>query len=186
MNPSENDSPEFELITRAIGGDTDAFGELYDLHLDAIYTFIYYQVSDVQEAEDLAETVFLKAFEKLPDFRSEKSMINFQAWIYRIARNLVIDHYRTRKSVVTLNLELPLASKEPALEHQVQVREEVAKVLQALTGLEGLFREVLTLRLINGLTYGETANTLGITQNYVRVIQFRALKQLREILVAER
>ena len=109
-------------------------------------------------------------------------MDNFRAWIYRIARNLVIDQYRTRKPVVSLDYDIPLTSKEKGLEKHVEIKEDVAAVMHALNNLDGLFKEVISLRLINDLSYAETAQALGITQNYVRVLQFRGLKKLREML----
>lgn len=182
MSNLPDKSLENALIAQAIQGDSDAFGALYDLYVQAIYTFVYYQVSNQHEAEDLTEIVFMKAFEKLPEFRKNKRMDNFRAWIYRIARNLVIDQYRTRKQVVSLDYDMPLPSKERALDHQIEIKEDVAAVMKALSNLDDLFREVITLRLVNGLSYAETAHAMGITKNYVRVLQFRGLKKLREML----
>ena len=178
-------SPDNDVIARAIAGDIEAFGALYDRYLRQIYAFVYMQVTDQFLAEDLTEIVFLKAFEKLPEFRSQKKMDNFRAWIYRIARNLVIDHYRTRKVVLNLDLEAPVEDRAPALEHQVQTSQEVERVFSALDSLDGLLREVIVLRLVNELSYAETAAALDITQNYVRVLQFRALKKLRAILAQD-
>lgn len=182
MPTPPDERSEEDLIDRAIQGDAAAYGALYDRYLNPIYTFVYFQVSDVLEAEDLAEIVFLKAFEKLPEFRKNKKMVNFRAWIYRIARNLVIDHYRTRKPISALDPDLPLADDNPLPERRVQTGEEVSALKQALKQLDDLYRQVIILRFLNGFTYSEAAGALGITENYVRVIQFRALRKLREIL----
>ena len=102
------DSPDTETIRRAIAGEVEAFGELYDRYVDAMYRFIRFQVNGEEDAEDLTETVFLRAFEGLPGFRTGRRMTNFRAWIYRIARNLVIDHYRAQKPALPLDLAAQL------------------------------------------------------------------------------
>ncbi len=184
------DSPDTETINRAIAGEVEAFGELYDRYLNDIYRFIRFQIARQEDAEDLAETVFLKAFESLPGFRSGKRMTNFRAWIYRIARNLVIDHYRSRKPDLPLDLELSsdLSSELPSGEHTdrpeslIQERETAERINRAVNRLEEPFRPVIVMRFVGGLSYRETADALGLTENYVRVIQYRALRKLRELL----
>lgn len=173
-------SPEQTLIARAIRGDAEAFGQLYDRYLQPIYGFIYYQVTNVQEAEDLTEIVFIKAFEKLPDFRTAKKMENFRAWLYRIARNTVIDHYRTAKPLTALDPEFPLASGDAGPEERIQMDETVGRIRSALLEIDELYRQVIVLRFIQELNYAETSAALGLTENYIRVIQFRALRKLRE------
>jgi len=90
-DPAASDA---ELIVRAVQGDADAFGDLYERYLDQIYRYVYYRVANSLEAEDLTETVFLKAWESLPGMRTNVKSMNFQAWLYRIAHNLVVDRYR--------------------------------------------------------------------------------------------
>lgn len=176
---------EQALVAQAIRGDHTAFGALYDLYLDAIYGFVYYQVSNVQEAEDLTEIVFLKAFEKLPEFRGAKKMENFRAWLYRIARNQVIDFYRTRKPSANLDPDLALPAHDPPPEDLVQLGESTRDLRLALGRLEGLHRQVLLLRFMGELSYSETAAALGLTENYVRVLQYRALRRLRALLAGD-
>src|SRR5512135_1339680 len=95
-----------DLIARARRGDVQAFGELYEHSLDAIYRYIFYRVGEVAEAEDLTETVFLKAWEALD--RYEVRDVPFTAWLYRIAHNVIIDRHRTHKTDVSLDAILPL------------------------------------------------------------------------------
>lgn len=185
MPTPPEERPEHDLINRAIDGDAAAYGALYDQYLTPIYTFIYFQVSDVIEAEDLTEVVFLKAYEKLPEFRRAKKMVNFRAWLYRIARNLVIDHYRTRKPTAPLEPDMPLQDNKPLPERLVLTGEDVQELKSALTQLDELYRQVILLRFISGYSYPEVADMLDITENYVRVIQFRALRKLRTILDPE-
>ncbi len=179
------DLPESEIVARAVQGEVEAFGWLYDKYVEAIYVFIYYQVSDQAQAEDLTEVVFLKAFEKLPEFRTQKVMENFRAWVYRIARNLVIDTYRTQKTTVALDPDLPLTSEEPPPENALQLQQDYQQARALIDQLEPQFRQVMILRFINHLSYQEIAQAMDIKENYVRVLQHRALKKLRAQMETE-
>ena len=91
---------ESEAINSCLNGNMDAFEVLYDLYIQKVYRFVYYRVSHKQTAEDLVSVVFTKAFTKFASF--DKSA-NFHTWIIRIARNTVIDHYRTNKQTMDLD-----------------------------------------------------------------------------------
>jgi RNA polymerase sigma-70 factor (ECF subfamily) len=182
MSSTPDEAPDLEVIDRAIQGDVDAFGQLYDYYLTPIYNFILFQVSSVEEAEDLTEIVFLKAFENLPAFRSKKVMENFRAWIYRIARNLVIDHYRTKKPTVPLDPEFPIASNEPPLGAELQMQQEYESTMELIKSLDEPFQQVLIMRFVQELSYREIADVLDIKENYVRVLQFRGIKKIRSMI----
>ena len=173
---------ESGLTKRACRGDKNAFGDLYERYLDQIYRYIYYRVSNPQDAEDLTEQVFLKAWEKLPQYRGS---VPFRAWIYRIAHNIVIDHYRTRKDTVELPDDLPLADDRADVEAQLFSQERAAGLAAIIARLSPLHQHVLTLRFINGLSMKETAQVLGRNVGAVRVLQHRALKAAHTLLVAE-
>jgi RNA polymerase sigma-70 factor (ECF subfamily) len=87
---------EQTLVSQAIDGDADAFGELYTRHLDAIYRHVYFRVAEVQLAEDLTEEVFVRALAALPKYEPQGH--KFSSWLYRIAQNLIVDHYRRHSS----------------------------------------------------------------------------------------
>src|SRR5512146_851618 len=91
---------EQQLVQRACRGDAGAFGKLYESTFDRIYRYIFFRVSDDEMTEDLASRVYLKAWESLPRFKSGN--VPFIAWLYTIAHNMVIDHYRTRHQHVDL------------------------------------------------------------------------------------
>ena len=95
-------APEEQLVIRALGGDEKAFGDLYQRYLTDIYHYIYYRVNCRQEAEDLSEAVFLRAWKALDENPPDEAV--FRLWLYRIAHNMVVDHYRTRKDLVGLDL----------------------------------------------------------------------------------
>ena len=84
------------LVERAIDGDANAFGRLYDMHVDRIYRHVYYRVGNVADAEDLTQQVFIKAWQAI--HRYKKTASPFLAWLIKISHNLVIDFYRSKKS----------------------------------------------------------------------------------------
>jgi len=171
------------LLERTIQGDTEAFGDLYERYLDEIHRYVFYRVSDRFEAEDLTETVFLKAWEALPRF--ESSRVNLRAWLYRIAHNTVVDYYRTRKPTAD-SLADNLRDSRPSPERQAQSRDEQQQLAAAIRELESGLQHVIIYRFINGLSHAETAQVMGIREGYVRVLQHRALNQLRKRLEGEK
>jgi len=166
------------LVKRAVSGDSSAFASLYEIYIDDIYRFILHRVGHEQTAEDLTSQVFLKAWDKLG--RYEIRGLPFGAWLFQIARNSVIDYYRTYRET----LPLEHLNSDPA----VNVAKEVEKqlegewlrtVLQHLTEDQ---REVLVLKFINGLKTQEIAQVMGKRQGAIRALQMRALQALAEIL----
>ena len=174
---------EQELIIRAQKGDAEAFGDLYENYLDTIYRYVYYRIQNHQDAEDLTEIVFLKAWQKIPDYVIGKTP--FVAWVYRIAHNTVIDHYRTRKETVSLNDQPPINDEKMNLEDHILSKEEKRTLSKAITRLSPLHQHVLVLRFISGLKPTEVAEILDRNVGAVRVLQHRALKALHALLTAE-
>jgi RNA polymerase sigma-70 factor (ECF subfamily) len=170
-----------DLLARAVKGDAEAFGDLYERHLGAIYRYIYYRVGETRLAEDLTETTFLKAWQALPRFRIGGTP--FRVWLYRVAHNLLVDHYRTRKEQVPLSVHPPMADPSPSPEEELIARDRRDWVSAAIARLSPDYQEVLTLRFVNGLSHSEAAEVLGRSVGAVRVLQHRALKALREVLV---
>jgi RNA polymerase sigma-70 factor (ECF subfamily) len=150
--------PERDLIARAVQGDADAFGDLYERYLARIYRYVFYRVSDVAEAEDLTEMVFLKAWEALRDYRLRD--VPFGAWLYRIAHNVVVDRHRTHKETLALEGHLVLHDTVSSPEDSLDRRETIESVAHALAQLSPIHRQVLTLRFISGLSHAETALVL--------------------------
>jgi RNA polymerase sigma-70 factor (ECF subfamily) len=158
---SESNTTEAEqeqaLVSQAIDGDADAFGVLYLDHLDAIYRYIYYRVADEQLAEDLTEEVFVRAWTALPKY--EPQGYRFTSWLYRIARNLVVDHYR-----------LP--------EDQLADHQDYESLANAIKQLGDDEQQVIVLRFMEGLSHREVAEVIGKSEGASRVIQHRALEAL--------
>ncbi len=167
-----------DLLERAVQGDAEAFGVLYREHLERVYRYVLYRVSDPHEAEDLTETIFLKAWEALPDYRLKEQP--WAAWLFRIAANTVIDYYRTRHPHVELEEALPVDGPEPV--ERVSLGEEQAQVREAVAQLPAEQQQVLHLRFVEGVSHAEVARILGRTEGAVRVMQHRALVALAKLL----
>ncbi len=186
--PMQNRSPtsdEGELIRQAKHGDSEAFGELYMLHLDRIYRYIFYRVESAMEAEDLTEQVFLRAWQTMQRYRPEGNP--FSSWLYRIAHNLVVDHYRTKKDVAPLDaVSFTLADEALGPEELLAKKSEVVRLREALAQLSQEQQQLLHLRFIEGLSHSQVARILDRSAGAVRVMQHRALAALSGIMGGNR
>jgi RNA polymerase sigma-70 factor, ECF subfamily len=173
---------EVELLVRlASQGDAEAFGKLYDIHLDAVYRYLYYKVRNGAEAEDLTSQVFLKAWEAMPRYQVREAP--FVHWLIRLARNAVIDRYRTARSHEGLSEALQSRDPDPQGEY---LREERARELvEAIRRLPEEYQTVIALRFMQDMTYQELAGLTGKSPGALRVIQHRALGALRRLLDRE-
>ena len=177
MSSRSSRQPDEKLIKKIIHGDTRAFRVLYDRYVDEIYRYVYYRISRSSlEAEDLTQNVFIKAWDVILKNRTEN--YNFRGLIYKIARNLTIDHWRTSKTELLLDEQL-VKTTDPKLEQQLIRKEESDELVRVIRELEPKLQEVIICRFINGLSHAETARSLGRTEGYVRVLQCRALKKIR-------
>jgi RNA polymerase sigma-70 factor (ECF subfamily) len=168
---------ETQIVKKAVKGDEAAFGELYDAYVDSIYRFIYLRVEDQQTAEDITSTVFLKSWEKLGSYKERG--VPFRAWLFRIARNAVIDHYRTRKEAAPLEAVVNTYDTDArTVSESVGTRLEAEKVIEVMQQLTADQRNVLTLKLVHGLNTKEVARALGKRQGAVRALQMRGLQAL--------
>ena len=174
MSPASQPVPD--LLARAIEGDAEAFGDLYQRYLKRIYRYIYYRVGDQAEAEDLTEMVFLKVWEALPRFKP--GQVSFKAWLYRIAHNLLVDRYRTRKTIVPLDAQPDLRDRAPLPEDEVLRQEEREWISDAIAKLRPEYQQILALRFIEKMSHSEAAEILERSVPAVRVLQYRALKAL--------
>ncbi len=183
MRKSE-ELPEGHLIQRAADGDKRAFGILYERYLDEIYRFAFYKVSIKNIAEDITEETFLRIWERLPSiYRSDGKIENFRAYVYRMANNLIIDYYR-RKKPVEMDLTIS-ASENPSPETVLDFKNTSQHLAEAIQGLDPEFQQIILLRFVNQLSHKEIAKIMGISETNSRVMQFRALKRLKEILSNE-
>jgi RNA polymerase sigma-70 factor (ECF subfamily) len=179
MGPHPLIRSDKELIVRAARGDTTAFGVLYERYHHTIWRYVRHRVDDTAEADDLTEVVFLKAWEAVAHYQLRD--VPFDAWLYRIAHNVVVNRHRLHREMLPLEGQVAaLVEDDP--EKQVARNESAEAVQQALAQLPPLYREVLTLRFVRGLSHAETARALRRSNDAVRVLQHRALSALRRIL----
>ena len=169
------------LVEKAADGDIEAFGELYSIYLDRIYRYVFYQVRNKATAEDLTEEVFLKAWEGIGKFKWKGPP--FQAWLYRIARNHIIDYFRTKRQQVTLDEELKADDKEP--EQEADDKQTQRMLSKAIFSLPQQQRQIILLKFIEGLENCEIAQILKKSQGAIRITQMRALDALRQKLNKE-
>jgi RNA polymerase sigma-70 factor, ECF subfamily len=174
---------EAQLVERALGGNREAFGDLYERHLPAIYRYIFYRTGEATEAEDLTETVFLKAWQAFGTYKP--SEVAFIGWLYRIAHNLLVDRYRTKRPEARVNDDERDSAHSSNPEAEALRKESTAHLALAVSQLDPLYQEVLALRFISGLSHAETAQIIGRNEGGVRVIQHRALALLRDLMPGE-
>ena len=174
-----------ELAARARDGDSKAFTELVSRHQDRVFRFVFRMTGSREEAMDIAQETFMKAWQAMPRWRAEAQ---FGTWLLQIARNGALDVLR-RSSVVgfePLDDELPIADPSPTPEERVQAWRLVESVDAALRALPIEHREVLLLREVENLSYGEIAATLGLAEGTVKSRIARARAALLERFAADR
>lgn len=169
------------LAVRASGGDAGAFGLLYDRYVAAIYRYVYYRVRDDAEAEDLTSEVFMRALRAMPRYEPRQA---FLAWLYRIARNAVIDRARRGGRQVSFEdaLEHPHADQVVVPDSELVAHAESDALRAALQKLTPLQQEVIVLRFLEGYSTQEIARLVGKREGTVRGIQFRAIGALRQLI----
>ncbi len=178
---SDGDEAAIErLVIAAQTGDAEAFGELFDHYHRPIYRFIASRVRRPSDAEDLAQLVFVKALEALP--RYETRGVPFGGWLFRLARNAVIDHVRTRHEHAGLDEAAEQPGEDPGPEDRAVTNAEVTAMAAELAKLTDEQREAIALRFFGGLSAREVAVAMGKHEGTVRGLQFRGIAALRRNL----
>lgn len=169
------------LIKRAAGGNFEAFGELYNIYLERIYRYVFYQVRDKMTAEDLTEEVFLKAWKSIDTCRGKEQ--TFSSWLYRIAHNHVIDNLRSQRKYLTTDMEALAEVSSPELGEEGKLERQ--EMLEVISDLPQNQKQVIILKFIEGLDNREIGKITGKSQGAIRVLQMRALATLRQRLSVE-
>ena len=177
-----NESETAGLVEIAAGGDFEAFGELYSIYLDRIYRYVFYQVKDKITAEDITEEVFVKAWKAIHSCKGKGQ--TFSAWLYRIARNHVIDNLRRIRKHPSIEVET--VDRAGNLELEVEGELERQELLRVIACLPPNQRQVIILKFIEGLDNSEIGQVMGKSQGAIRVLQMRALATLRRRLSSEK
>ena len=168
------------FVEAAKGGDPEAFGALFDHFYGPVYRYVAARVGRPSDAEDLAQLVFVKALEALP--RYELRGVPFGGWLFRLARNVVIDHVRTRREHVTLDIIVQQSTEDDGPDELAALRQDMDSVAFALRRLTPEQREAIQLRFFAGLSAREAALAMGRQEGTVRGLQFRAIAALRREL----
>ncbi|MEK7568140.1 MAG: sigma-70 family RNA polymerase sigma factor [Patescibacteria group bacterium] len=171
---------EKDIIERAIKGEAEAFGLLYDSYQPQIYRFIYLKVSHREEAEDLTHQVFLNAWQKINNYAFRG--FPFSSWLYQIARNQVIDHYRVKKIVINIEEDDVADTKTETVADLIDKNLGVEKIRTIIGRLNPSHQDVIILRFIEDFSPKETAQILGRSETAVKLLQHRAIKNLKKIL----
>lgn len=182
---------ENKVIDAAIGGDSSAFGQLYDHYHGKIYRFVAVKVATREEAEDITHQIFLNALQNLGGYKNIG--LPFSSWLYRIARNQVIDYYRTRKmniplDTITQEEEAGTSSKvgHKEIEGETQMKLDMEAVMTAVRSLKQQYQDVILLRFVEDLSIQESAAILQKTEGAVKVMQYRAMSELRKLLEGQK
>jgi RNA polymerase sigma-70 factor (ECF subfamily) len=177
-------SQDARLAQRAKGGDEAAFAEIYNRHYEDIYTYIYYRVNDGEAAQDLAGEVFVRLVERIDSFSYRGRPI--LAWLYTIARNLLIDYQRQQAKTLALPLDEQLVATQSGPAEAVDrglTRDCLARSLRHLTEEQ---QRVIIYKLLEGRSNAEVAELMDKTEGAIKSLQHRALASLRRAMRKER
>ncbi len=174
------------LARKAKQNDKEAFGRIYDLCVDSVYRFVFYRVGQKEDAEDITEDVFMRAFQAISHYE-EREEVPFSAWLFRIAQNRVTDHYRQEARSPVLAIENEILdgldmSSEPDPASVAAIKQDVWAALGKLTDEQ---QNVIVLRFYVGLKISEIAAFFGRSETSVKALQHRALRSLKRIMEKE-
>jgi RNA polymerase sigma-70 factor (ECF subfamily) len=173
-----------DIVTRAQGGDAEAFGQLYDRYVDVVYRYIQYRVANSALAEDLTSETFLRALRRITSYTWQGR--DFGAWLVTIARNLIADHYKSgryRLELATSDLvEAGADRSEDGPEDEVLTGITNGVLLEAVKRLNAEQQECIALRFLQGMSVAETAKIMGKNEGAIKALQYRAVKSLSRLL----
>jgi RNA polymerase sigma-70 factor, ECF subfamily len=167
------------LVERAQAGDRDALEELYLVHFDRIYSYLHMSVGNRHDAEDLTTQTFLKMLESIGKFRFQSAP--FSAWLFRIAHNLAMDHFRAaRRWQPEEEVPEPVGDAEPSAEAQALQLIGRQSMLELIEDPSPAQQQVLTLKFVFNFPNAEVATILGKTEGAIKSLQHRALVSLQK------
>ena len=183
---------EKDLIRRVKNGDQDAFGQLVLTHQNKVYTLCVHMVTNREEAEDLAQEAFLKAWRNLDSFQEESS---FATWMHRLTTNVCLDHLRKQARRQNISTAVSLDDEESGwtepVDHtqdpqrRLEQREQRELLAKALNELPEHYRRLIIMREVSGLSYQEIADALDADLGTVKSGISRARERLRKILLRD-
>lgn len=170
-----------ELVPMA-HDDQEAFGELYERYMPKIYSYIYYRTGNQHDAEDLTAKVFHRAIEHIRHY--EEKGVPFQAWLYRIAHNLVANFHRDggRRKIISLDDYVAQTLKSDAPDKQAEKNEEQGRLTLALQRLPAERQQLLLLKFVEDKSNAEIGEIMNRTEGAIKSLYHRTLLALRDEL----
>lgn len=176
MTSSLTNADSVQPLTMGNGIDRAGFAALVEEHQDKLRNFLFRYTRSRQDAEDLTQDTFVKAYRNLHRYDSKYS---FSTWLYTIARRTAYNHFRDRKPTEALEYDIVESSDRP--DEEASLEDEKNWVWEAAQNLKPDFREALSLKYIDDLSIEEIANIMGKSQTNVKIILFRARNQLKNL-----
>lgn len=180
LKPGISEPNTDTVINRAQNGDARAMTELYNQYKPAIYRYLYHRSGTRQVAEELTTEVFIRVIENLHRYQSRN--LPFQAWLFRIARNLAVDHFRSNRARQEIVLEDNMVATNGATESIVERNLDVKQLHQALLSLTPDQCDVIALRFLADMPISQVAHVLNKSQGAVKMLQARALDALYQMM----
>lgn len=173
---------ESEAIKEYQRGDVEKFGLLYDKYIKKIYNFVYYKTFHKETAEDITSNVFFKALKNIKSFKTGSG--TFSAWLYQIARNSIIDYYRSKKSDANIEDFWDISDSSDFIQ-DADTTYKLREVKRYLKNLKSYQRDIVIMRVWEDMPYSEIANALKKSESNCKMIYSRAIKTLsREMPLA--
>ena len=177
MGKSPQEDVLKSLVAQACRGDERAYGKIFRLCYSDIYDYIVRRVGNRNDAEDLTMQVFAQGLKAMGSYEERGHSV--KAWLYRIAHNTVVDHFRSQRVSLELD-EVPEIADAQDIESEVSTKEDLRDLYREITRLPVAQSEVLILRFIEDRSVGETAMILEKKEVTVRALQFKGIRNLRE------
>ena len=174
---------EQSLVRRSQQQDKEAFAELYEAYFDKIFRYIVFKIGDRTEAEDMTQQVFLKALKSISTYKHTE--VPFSAWLYRIAHNQMVDHFRKSSRQQSTELTEAITPDDPDENPQLQteLKVDIEYMVKATRQLTKAQQEVIALRFSSDLPVAEVARLMGKSEGAVKALQHSAVVALRKIMV---
>lgn len=169
------------LVQKAQNGNKEAFGKIYDIFLDSIYKYIFFRVSNQQIAEDLTSEVFFKTLRNINKYKKKPNM-PFSAWLFRIAKNSVIDFYRKKQEVDEMPEEIMDETVRAETERETERHIDKKRILLAMKQLPEMQSHAIALKYFAERSNTEIAAILEKSETAVRILISRGLKKMGDIL----